>query len=89
MNINAINNTGFKGFLRVNKGTNINTDSIHEIKKNPWGEQVEIWYQNETGRESYPKLQILKKANYQTVLNAYTAASQNPKVVIDVQNEYI
>ena len=83
MNISAINNAGFKGYLQVNKKTNINTDSIQEIKKNPWNEQVEIWYQDEKARANYPKLVVVGN-NYQNVLNAYTAASQNANVVIDV-----
>ncbi|MBQ6515559.1 hypothetical protein IJI31_00095 [bacterium] len=84
MNINAINNTGFKGYLQVNNKTKINTDTIQEIRKNPWNEKVEIWYQDEKYRLNYPKVQILNNADYQNVLNAYTAASQNPNVVIDI-----
>ena len=83
MNI-GINNTGFKGYIVYNKEKAINTDEIHEIKKNPWEKQVEIWYQYRDGDVNYPKLEILKNVNYQDVLNAYTAASQNSKVVIDI-----
>ena len=87
MNIGTINNIGFKGYLAVKNGHkthHINTDTIQEIIKNPYNNNVTIWYQDEKDRADYPKVVILDKDNnYQNVLNAYTAASQNPNVIIN------
>ena len=83
MNINAISNAGFKGYM-LYKGKSVNTDEIQEIKRTPFRDRVDIWYQNKGEDINYPKIEVLHNVNYQDVLNAYTAASQKPNVVIDV-----